>query len=165
MYSRSGGHVIAVESNLAAAVSGVSGNDHALAGILALHHRAGGQVGHNGDLFADQQRKQGAFLGYINYIASNNGFTLADLFMYNDKHNEENGEQNLDGSSWNFSNNYGVEGPTRKRYINALRKLNWRNAVLMLMLAQGVPLLWSGDEMGNSQNGNNNAYCQDNPTG
>lgn len=57
--------------------------------------------------------------------------------MYNDKHNEENGEQNLDGSSWNFSNNYGVEGPTRKRYINALRKLNWRNAVLMLMLAQG----------------------------
>lgn len=115
--------------------------------------------------FADQQRKQGAFLGYINYIASNNGFTLADLFMYNDKHNEENGEQNLDGSSWNFSNNYGVEGPTRKRYINALRKLNWRNAVLMLMLAQGVPLLWSGDEMGNSQNGNNNAYCQDNPTG
>ena len=121
----------------------------------------------NGNMrdFADQQRKQGAFLGYINYIASNNGFTLADLFMYNDKHNEENGEQNLDGSSWNFSNNYGVEGPTRKRYINALRKLNWRNAVLMLMLAQGVPLLWSGDEMGNSQNGNNNAYCQDNPTG
>ena len=115
--------------------------------------------------FADQQRKQGAFLGYINYIASNNGFTLADLFMYNDKHNEENGEQNLDGSSWNFSNNYGVEGPTRKRYINALRKLNWRNAVLMLMLAQGVPLLWSGDEMGNSQNGNNNAYCQDNQVG
>ena len=54
MYSRSGGHVIAVESDLAAAVSGVSGNDHALAGILALHHRAGGQVGHNGDLFADQ---------------------------------------------------------------------------------------------------------------
>ena len=121
----------------------------------------------NGNMrdFADQQRKQGAFLGYINYIASNNGFTLADLFMYNDKHNEENGEQSLDGSSWNFSNNYGVEGPTRKRYINALRKLNWRNAVLMLMLAQGVPLLWSGDEMGNSQNGNNNAYCQDNPTG
>lgn len=70
----------------------------------------------NGNMrdFADQQRKQGAFLGYINYIASNNGFTLADLFMYNDKHNEENGEQNLDGSSWNFSNNYGVEGPTQK---------------------------------------------------
>lgn len=121
----------------------------------------------NGNMqdFANQQRKQGAFLGYVNYIASNNGFTLADLFMYNDKHNEKNGEHNLDGSSWNFSNNYGVEGPTRKRYINAIRRLNWRNGILMLMLAQGVPLLWSGDEMGNSQQGNNNVYCQDNPIG
>lgn len=121
----------------------------------------------NGNMvdFVNQQRKQGAFLGYVNYIASNNGFTLADLFMYNDKHNEANGENNLDGSSWNFSNNYGVEGPTRKRYINQIRRQNWRNAILMLFLAQGVPLLWAGDEMGNSQDGNNNAYCQDNPTG
>jgi glycogen operon protein len=121
----------------------------------------------NGNMrdFADQQRKQGAYLGYINYIASNNGFTLADLFMYNDKHNEANGENNSDGNAWNFSNNYGVEGPTKKRYINTIRKLKWRNSILMLFLAQGVPLLWEGDEMGNSQNGNNNAYCQDNPLG
>jgi glycogen operon protein len=121
----------------------------------------------NGNMrdFADQQRKQGAFLGYVNYIASNNGFTLADLFMYNDKHNEENGEKIADGNAWNFSNNYGVEGPTKKRYINAIRRLKWRNSILMLFLAQGVPLLWQGDEMGNSQGGNNNAYCQDNPTG
>lgn len=115
--------------------------------------------------FIDQQRKQGSRHGYVNYIAGNNGFTLADLFMYNDRHNEANGENNQDGCAWNFSNNYGVEGPTRKRYINALRKLKWRNSVMMLMLAQGVPLLWAGDEMGNSQQGNNNAYCQDNATG
>lgn len=121
----------------------------------------------NGNMrdFIDQQRKQGAYLGYVNFITSNNGFTLADLFMYNDKHNEENGENNLDGNAWNFSNNYGVEGPTRKRYINLLRRLKWRNSVIMLLFAQGVPLIWAGDEMGNSQQGNNNAYCQDNPVG
>lgn len=121
----------------------------------------------NGNMrdFVDQQRKQGAYFGYVNFIASNNGFTLADLFMYNDKHNEENGEDNLDGSEWNFSNNYGTEGPTRKKYITGLRKLKWRNSMIMLFMAQGVPMVWSGDEMGNSQNGNNNAYCQDNPVG
>lgn len=121
----------------------------------------------NGNMreFANQQRKQGKEVGYINYIASNNGFTLADLFMYNDRHNEDNGEDNQDGNAWNFSNNYGVEGPTRKQYIRFLRRLKWTNAVTMLCLAQGVPLLWAGDEMGNSQKGNNNAYCQDNPLG
>jgi glycogen operon protein len=115
--------------------------------------------------FADQQRKQGAQMGYVNYLASNNGFTLADLFMYNEKHNADNGENNTDGNPWNYSNNYGVEGPTKKRYINAARRLRWRNGILMLFLAQAVPLVWSGDEMLNSQNGNNNAYCQDNPVG
>ena len=121
----------------------------------------------NGNMkeFIDQQRKQGSSLGYVNYITSNNGFTLADLFMYNDRHNEENGENNLDGNAWNYSNNYGIEGPTRKRYINSLRRLKWRNSMLMLMLAQGVPMLWAGDEIGNSQKGNNNAYCQDNAIG
>lgn len=117
------------------------------------------------DEFIDQQRKQGSVLGFVNYISDNNGFTLADLFMYNERHNEDNGENNCDGNAWNFSNNYGVEGPTSKRYINRIRKRQWRNAVLMLLLAQGVPLLWSGDEFGNSQSGNNNAYCQDNPIG
>ena len=121
----------------------------------------------NGNMkeFMNQQRKQGTTLGFVNYIASNNGFTLADLFMYNDRHNEANGENNQDGNAWNFSNNYGIEGPTRKRYVNELRHLKWRNAVLMLCLAQGVPLLGAGDEMGNSQMGNNNAYCQDNSLG
>ena len=115
--------------------------------------------------FLNQQRKQGTNIGYINYISSNNGFTLADLFMYNDKHNESNGEENLDGNEWNFSNNYGVEGPTRKSFVKAIRKLKWRNSMMMLFLAQGVPMLWEGDEIGNSQEGNNNAYCQDNSIG
>ena len=121
--------------------------------------------GYDLDEFIDQQRKQGSVLGFVNYISDNNGFTLADLFMYNERHNEDNGENNCDGNAWNFSNNYGVEGPTAKRYINRLRKRQWRNAILMIMMAQGVPLLWSGDEFGNSQAGNNNAYCQDNPIG
>lgn len=125
-----------------------------------LNHMNGGMRA-----FLDQQRKQGEKLGYINYIASNNGFTLADLFMYNDKHNEANGEGNLDGNQWNFSNNYGCEGPTRKRFVSEIRKLKWRNAMMMLFLAQGVPMVWSGDEIGNSQEGNNNAYCQDNKIG
>lgn len=115
--------------------------------------------------FANQQKKQGEELGYVNFIATNNGFTLADLFMYSDKHNEANGENNCDGTDYNLSNNYGVEGPTRKRFINDLRRNKMRNAFMMLMFAQGVPLIWAGDEFGNSQNGNNNAYCQDNETG
>ena len=121
----------------------------------------------NGNMqdFMNQQRKQGEYFGFVNYITGNNGFTLADLFMYNDKHNEANGEDNQDGSVWNFSNNHGVEGPTRKRSINAIRRRKWRNSMLMLFLAQGVPLIWSGDEICNSQSGNNNAYCQDNPIG
>ncbi len=121
----------------------------------------------NGNMrdFVDQQRKQGYHWGYVNFIASNNGFTLADLFMYNEKHNEANGENNQDGSIWNFSSNYGAEGPTRKKYIGTIRRMKWRNSMVMLFLAQGVPLVWAGDEMCNSQQGNNNAYCQDNPTG
>ena len=121
----------------------------------------------NGEVreFLNQQRKQGMNVGYVNFITSNNGFTLADLFMYNDKHNDDNGENNWDGNLWNFSNNYGVEGPTRRKYIKSLRGLKWRNAMMMLFLAQGVPMLWSGDEICNSQKGNNNAYCQDNEIG
>lgn len=115
--------------------------------------------------FLDQQKKQGTELGYVNYITSNNGFTLADLFMYNDRHNEDNGENNMDGSEWNYSNNYGVEGPTKKKFIDDIRKLKWRNSVSMLFLSQGIPMLWAGDEIGNSQKGNNNAYCQDNKLG
>ncbi len=115
--------------------------------------------------FVNQQRKQGRGCGYVNYAAINNGFTLADVFMYSEKHNLDNGENNMDGADWNFSSNYGVEGPTRRKYIQHLRRRQMRNAVAMVALAQGIPLLASGDEFCNSQDGNNNAYCQDNKTG
>lgn len=115
--------------------------------------------------FANQQRKQGERYGYVNFVASNNGFTLADCFMYNDKHNEANGEENRDGNDYNLTNNFGVEGPTRKKFINEIRRNRMRMAFTMLMFAQGVPLIMAGDEFGNTQEGNNNAYCQDNEIG
>ena len=115
--------------------------------------------------FADQMRKQKENAGFINYIASNNGFTLWDVFSYSEKHNEDNGEHNADGNDWNYSANYGVEGVSRKRYIEQLRAKQLRNAVTILALGQGVPLIYEGDEIANSQKGNNNAYCQDNKTG
>lgn len=115
--------------------------------------------------FANQQRKQGENYGYVNYVASNNGFTLADCFMYNDKHNEANGEENRDGNDYNLSNNFGIEGPTKKKFINEQRRNRMRMAFTMLMFAQGVPLIMAGDEFGNTQEGNNNAYCQDNEIG
>lgn len=121
----------------------------------------------NGDMseFINQQKKQNENYGFVNYIASNNGFTMADLFMYNDRHNEANGESNTDGSAWNFSNNCGIEGISQKKFVKAVRQKQWRNAMVMLFMAQGVPLIWEGDEFENSQKGNNNAYCQDNPIG
>jgi len=101
----------------------------------------------------------------VNHITVHDGFTLADLFSYNEKHNEANGEDNRDGSSDNHSNNCGHEGPTEDAAINALRRQLRKNQLACLMLAQGTPLMLAGDEVGNSQNGNNNAYCQDNETG
>jgi glycogen operon protein len=98
----------------------------------------------------NQQKKQGENVGFINYISSNNGFTLSDLFMYNDRHNEANGEKNADGPSWNFSNNYGCEGPSRKRFIREIRKLKWKDAMLLLFLAQGVPMIMAGNDARNS---------------
>lgn len=115
--------------------------------------------------FANQQRKQGEHYGYVNFVAGNNGFTLADCFMYQDKHNEANGENNCDGNDYNLTNNFGVEGPTRKKFINEVRRNRMHMAFTMLMFAQGVPLIMSGDEFGNTQEGNNNAYCQDNEIG
>lgn len=115
--------------------------------------------------FINQQKKQSEDIGFVNYIATNNGFTLADLFMYNDKHNEANGENNCDGPDYNLSTNYGIEGPTKKKYVCAIRKQRTYMAYMMLMFAQGVPLIQAGDEFGNSQEGNNNAYCQDNEIG
>ena len=93
------------------------------------------------------------------------GFTLADWASYEHKHNEANGEDNRDGSDDNLSLNCGVEGPTDDATILALRRQLRRNQLACLFLAQGVPLLLAGDEVGNSQGGNNNAYAQDNETG
>ncbi|MBS6397989.1 MAG: alpha-amylase [Clostridiales bacterium] len=98
----------------------------------------------------------------VNYMANHNGFTLMDTVSYDVKHNEENGEDNRDGSSYNYSCNYGEEGATAVRALERLRRRQLRNAFLLVLLSQGVPAIYGGDEMGNSQKGNNNVYCQDN---
>jgi isoamylase len=98
----------------------------------------------------------------INFITAHDGFTLRDLVSYNEKHNEANGEGNRDGESHNRSWNCGVEGPTDNPDTNALRARQSRNFLATLMLSQGVPMLLGGDEIGRTQHGNNNAYCQDN---
>jgi glycogen operon protein len=103
--------------------------------------------------------------GIINYICDYEGFRLSDLVSYEHKHNEENGENNKDGTDNNLSWNCGIEGRTRKHSILELRKKQIKNILTMLFMAQGVPMLFSGDEFGNSQSGNNNPYCQDNETG
>ncbi|MBW2108501.1 MAG: glycogen-debranching protein, partial [Deltaproteobacteria bacterium] len=98
----------------------------------------------------------------INYITCHDGFTLYDLVSYEDKHNEENGEENRDGPSANYSANCGAEGLTDDQEINALRLRRIRTLVTILMVSQGVPMILAGDEFGRTQRGNNNAYCQDN---
>jgi len=99
----------------------------------------------------------------INFITSHDGFTLHDLVTYKDKHNEANGEGNRDGENNNLSDNYGVEGPTRRKPIRELRTRQIKNMFATLLLSQGVPMIVSGDECCRTQQGNNNAYCQDNP--
>lgn len=120
-----------------------------------------GDEGQMGAL-AFRSRRNPETFGVLNYMASNNGFTMADMVSYDRKHNEANGEENRDGTDYNCSWNCGAEGPVRRKKIRQLRKKQLRNAVLLLMLSQGTPLLLAGDEFGNSQDGNNNAYCQDN---
>lgn len=102
--------------------------------------------------------------GIVNYMAFYNGFTLQDMVSYERKHNEENGENNGDGTDYNFSWNCGAEGRSRKKAVHALRRKQIRNALVFLLLAQGTPYIQSGDEFGQTQNGNNNPYCQDNRT-
>jgi isoamylase len=111
------------------------------------------------DLFHHDGR---ALRAGVNHVTVHDGFTLADLFSYNEKHNEANGEDNRDGSNDNLSNNCGVEGPTDDPKILALRRRLRKNQLACLLLAQGLPLMLAGDEVGNTQFGNNNAYCQDN---
>ncbi len=98
----------------------------------------------------------------INFVTSHDGFTLNDLVSYALKHNEDNGEGNRDGDDNNYSANYGVEGPTRKKHIDAIRQRQIKNFLATLLLSQGVPMLLAGDECRRTQRGNNNAYCQDN---
>jgi isoamylase len=98
----------------------------------------------------------------INFVTAHDGFTLNDVFSYNEKHNEANGEDNRDGNSNNNSWNCGAEGPTDDPEIISLRKRQIRNVLATLLLAQGTPMLLAGDEFGRTQQGNNNAYCQDN---
>ncbi len=111
------------------------------------------------DLYADHGRQP---CHSINFVTSHDGFTLNDLVSYREKHNEANNEGNRDGDNNNFSDNYGVEGPTRRPEIEAVRSRQVRNMLATLLLSQGVPMLPYGDECRRSQQGNNNAWCQDN---
>jgi glycogen operon protein len=111
------------------------------------------------DLYEASGRKPHAS---INFITAHDGFTLEDLVSYNGKHNEANGEDNRDGANENRSWNCGAEGPTEDEAVRALRAQQKRNLITTLLLSQGVPMVLGGDELGHTQLGNNNAYCQDN---
>ncbi len=111
-----------------------------------------------GEIFNTQGRRPWAS---VNFITAHDGFTLNDVVTYNEKHNDANGEDNKDGSSDNRSWNCGAEGPTDDPAINALRERQMRNLLCTLLLSQGTPMLLAGDEFGRTQQGNNNAYCQD----
>ncbi|MBI1206150.1 MAG: glycogen debranching protein GlgX [Azospirillum sp.] len=111
------------------------------------------------DIFEHHGRRPWAS---INYVTCHDGFTLADLVSYGVKHNQDNRENNRDGTDGNHSANHGVEGPTADPAITAVRRRQQRNFLATLLLSQGVPMLLAGDERGRTQNGNNNAYCQDN---
>jgi len=103
-------------------------------------------------------------LASVNFVTCHDGFTLEDLVSYETKHNEANGEDNRDGTDHNLSRNWGVEGPSEAAHIVRMRERIKRNLLATLAFSQGVPMLSHGDELGRSQSGNNNAYCQDNPT-
>ena len=126
--------------------------------VSALATRVAG----SSDLYRNGRRRP---CNSINFITSHDGFTLADLVSYNEKHNLANGEDNRDGDNNNISWNSGVEGNTGNRRVLALRSRRLRTMAVILFLAQGVPMLVAGDEFGRSQGGNNNAWCQDNETG
>ncbi|QJU17630.1 glycogen operon protein GlgX [Blautia pseudococcoides] len=115
--------------------------------------------------FIYRNRRNPKETGIINYLADQDGFTMMDMVSYDEKHNEDNGEDNRDGMEYNCSWNCGTEGQTRKRTVRELRLQQLKNAFLLLLLSQGTPLIFQGDEFGNSQKGNNNAWCQDNEMG
>lgn len=117
------------------------------------------RIAGSSDLYGQSGRKP---YHSINYITCHDGFTLNDLFSYNQKYNIDNGESNNDGSNANYSWNCGYEGETSNKTIIKLRKRQMKNSIALLLLSQGTPMLLAGDEFGRTQRGNNNAYCQDN---
>jgi isoamylase len=117
------------------------------------------RISGSGDLFNKRGRKPWAT---VNFVTAHDGFNLNDLVSYNDKHNEANGEDNRDGHSNNHSWNHGAEGPTDQESILELRERQKRNLLATMLLSHGTPMLLAGDEFGHTQNGNNNAYAQDN---
>ena len=129
------------------------GDDHMLPELAT-------RLAGSSDLYGTSGRQPHAS---INFVTSHDGYTLADLVTYQDKHNEANGEDNRDGDSNNLSWNGGAEGPTDDPAIAALRRRQQRNFLLTLIVSQGVPMISGGDEIGRTQHGNNNAYCQDSP--
>ena len=150
---------------LSAAVVGVERQVPRLrARLLARHRSDAGRVRATGSPAARicTRAPRGEPHASINFITAHDGFTLRDLVSYNEKHNEANGEDNRDGESHNRSWNCGAEGPTDDPEVIALRARQQRNFLATLLLSQGVPMLLGGDEIGRTQRGNNNAYCQDN---
>lgn len=135
--------------------SAAKGAAHVGRGELARRFMASSDVFHHG---------QRAPTASINFVAVHDGYTLADLTSYAGKHNHANGEDNRDGRDGELCANFGVEGPTEDAAINATRERVRRALLATVLLAQGTPMLAAGDELGHSQGGNNNAYCQDNPT-
>lgn len=133
----------------------LKGDEHVLADVKE-------RIAGSPDLYASQNRGVKAS---VNFITAHDGFTLMDLVSYNGKHNEANGEDNRDGEDQNNSWNCGWEGECDDEGINTLRHKQIKNAISFLMVSQGIPMILSGDEMGNTQFGNNNAYCQDNEIG
>src|SRR5205085_4887622 len=119
----------------------------------------GSRITGSSDLYQADSRRP---VASINFVTAHDGFTLTDLVSYNEKHNDANAEENRDGADDNRSWNCGVEGPTDDEKINDLRNRQRRNLMATLMLSQGVPMLSHGDELGRTQQGNNNVYCQDN---
>ncbi|MEO2048174.1 MAG: glycogen debranching protein GlgX [Pirellulales bacterium] len=129
--------------------------DMGLAGPMAT------RLAGSADLYQSSGRKP---YHSINFVTSHDGYPLYDLVSYEHKHNQANGEENRDGDNNNYSNNYGVEGPTRRRPILELRRRQAKNMMASLLLSNGTPMIVSGDEVLRTQRGNNNAYCQDNTT-
>ena len=123
------------------------------------HDELGWRLTGSADLYQAAGRK---IFASVNFVTCHDGFTLRDLVSYDHKHNEANGEMNLDGADDNASWNCGVEGETDDPAVIALRDRQQRNLIATLFISQGVPMLCAGDEMGKTQGGNNNAYCQDN---